>query len=166
MTAYNKLVIEPLCNTHNRSGFQCGEASLDDYLKKQAKQDVKRRISRVFVARERYRPSVIVGYYTLSMLSIELNHLPQLLARRLPRHPIPAALIGRLAVSQKAQGTGVGKILLADAIKRVLSVSAEISIYTVEVDAINEGAEHFYQQFGFLPLDTNNRRLFLPLKSF
>lgn len=166
MTAYCNLVIEPLCSIHDRSSFQCGEASLDNYIKKQAKQDVKRRISRVFVAREQDRPSIIVGYYTLSTLSIELNHLPQLLARKLPKHPIPAALVGRLAVSQQAQGAGVGKILLADAIKRVLSVSAEIAIYTVVVDTINEGAGRFYQQFGFLPLDTDNRRLFLPLKSF
>ena len=107
-----------------------------------------------------------MGYYTLSTLSIELNHLPQLLARKLPKHPVPAALIGRLAVSQQIQGSGVGKLLIADAIKRVLSVSDEIAIYAMVVDAINEGAGRFYQQFGFLPLNTESQRLFLPLKSF
>lgn len=166
MTSYNNLVIEPLCSTHDRPSFQCGETSLDYYIKKQAKQDVKRRVSRVFVARESNEPSIIVGYYTLSTLSIELNHLPQLLARKLPKHPVPAALIGRLAVSQQIQGSGVGKLLIADAIKRVLSVSDEIAIYAMVVDAINEGAGRFYQQFGFLPLNTESQRLFLPLKSF
>jgi len=166
VTGYKNVVIEPLSSIHDRSGFLCGESALDSYIKRQAKQDVKRRVSRVFVAIETDNPSCIVAYYTLSTLSIELSHLPQSLARRLPKHPIPAALLGRLAVSQHAQGAGVGSILVADAIKRILSVSDEIAIYAVVVDALNEGAGHFYQQFGFLPLTTGSQRLFLPLKSF
>ena len=166
MTEYQNLVIERLNNSHNRPGFQCGVASLDNYLKKQAKQDIKRRISRAFVAITPTSPATIEGYYTLSSLSIELNHLPEKLARKLPRHPIPAALIGRLAVSERAQGYGVGKMLLMDAIKRTLGVSDEIAIYAVVVDAIDASAEHFYQQFGFSTMPSGNGRLFLPLKSF
>ena len=162
MTDYKNLIIEPLNTSHDRPGFQCGESSLDEYIKKQAKQDVKRRVSRVFVARELDKPGIILAYYTLSTLSIEL---PPPLARKLPRHPIPAALIGRLAVSQQVQGYGVGRMLVADAIKRILGVSNEIAIYAVVVDALNEGARRFYQQFGFMPLNVPGRRLFLPLKS-
>jgi GNAT superfamily N-acetyltransferase len=162
VTDYKNLIIEPLNTSHDRPGFQCGESSLDEYIKKQAKQDVKRRVSRVFVARELDKPGIILAYYTLSTLSIEL---PPPLARKLPRHPIPAALIGRLAVSQQVQGYGVGRMLVADAIKRILGVSNEIAIYAVVVDALNEGARRFYQQFGFVPLNVHSRRLFLPLKS-
>jgi GNAT superfamily N-acetyltransferase len=165
MIDYRSLVIEPLSSTHNRPGFQCGAASLDNYLKKQAKQDVKRRISRVFVATTPELPSTVVGYYTLSTLSIELKQLPEEVARKLPRHPIPAALIGRLAVSEQAQGFGIGKMLLMDAIKRTLGISDEIAIYAMVVDAIDEQAEYFYQQFGFSLLSSETRRLFLPLKS-
>jgi len=166
VTGYKNLVIEPLSSIHDRPGFLCGESALDSHIKRQAKQDVKRRVSRVFVAIETDNPSCIVAYYTLITLSIELNHLPQSLARRLPKHPIPVALLGRLAVSQHAQGTGVGSILVADAIKRILSVSDEIAIYAVVVDALNEAVGRFYQQFGFLPLAIDSQRLFLPLKSF
>lgn len=166
MTDCHNLVIEPLSSTHNRSGFQCGVVSLDNYLKKQAKQDVKRRISQVFIATTPESPSAVVGYYTLSTLSIELKQLPKEVTRKLPRHPIPAALIGRLAVGEHAQGQDVGKMLLMDAIKRTLSVSNDIAIYAMVVDAIDERAEHFYQQFGFSLLPSGNRRLFLPLKSF
>jgi GNAT superfamily N-acetyltransferase len=162
VTDYKNLIIEPLNTSHDRPGFQCGESSLDEYIKKQAKQDVKRRVSRVFVARELDKPGIILAYYTLSTLSIEL---PPPLARKLPRHPIPAALIGRLAVSQQVQGYGVGRMLVADAIKRILGVSNEIAIYAVVVDALNEGARRFYQQFGFVPLNVHSRRLFIPLKS-
>ncbi len=166
MTDHQSLVIEPLSSTHDRSSFQCGVDSLDDYLKKRAKQDVKRRISRVFVAVEPESPATIKGYYTLSTLSIELNRLPEELARKLPKHPVPAALIGRLAVNQQAQGVGIGKMLLVDAIKRTLAVSGEIAIYAMVVDAIDEQVERFYQPFGFTPLCAKSRRLFLPLKAF
>jgi GNAT superfamily N-acetyltransferase len=165
MTDYSQLVIRPLDSDHHRHVFHCGVASLDSYLRKQAHQDVKRRISRVFVATTPESPNSIAGYYTLSTLSIELNQLPQTLARKLPRHPVPAALLGRLAVNQAAQRHGVGKMLLADAIKRTLAVSDEIAIYAMIVDAIDERAQSFYEQFGFLPLSSENRRLFLPLKS-
>ena len=165
MTDSQNLVIAPLNPTHDRTGFECGVDALDRYLKRQAKQDSKRRIARVFVATKPGNPSSVIGYYTLSTLSIELNQLPEKLARKLPEHPVPAALIGRLAVSDAAQGQGVGKMLLADAIKRTLVVSDQIAIYAIVVDAINENTKGFYEQFGFIPISDDSPRLFLPLKS-
>jgi len=165
MNDFQNLVIAPLNRTHDRKGFQCGVEALERYLKKQAKQDIRRRISRVFVATKPDKPKAVIGYYTLSTLSIELNHLPEKQARKLPKHPVPAALIGRLAVSNAAQGRGVGKMLLADALKRTLAVSDHIAIYAMVVDAINDNAKGFYEQFGFTRLCDNSPRLFLPLKS-
>lgn len=165
MTDYSNLVIEPLNSSHDRPGFHCGIASLDNYIQKQARQDVKRRVSRVFVASDAEDPSTIVGYYTLSTLAIELSDLPQALARKLPRHPVPVALLGRLAVNQAAQGHGVGRMLLVDAIKRTLAVSEEIAIYAMVVDAIDKRAQRFYEQFGFSSLSSGSHRLLLPLKS-
>lgn len=165
MTDYSRLVIEALNARHDRAGFQCGVRSLDDYIHRQARQDEKRRISRVFIATEFDRPKDIAGFYTLSAISIELSHLPPNLSGKLPRHPIPAALIGRLAVARGAQGNGIGKILMADAIERTLAVSNDIAIYSIVVDAIDERAQEFYRQFGFVPLTSENRRLFLALKS-
>jgi len=165
MTDYSNLVIKPIDSRHDRPGFHCGVASLDDYIRKQARQDVKRRVSRVFVAAAAEHPNTIVGYYTLSTLSIELCQLPEALARKLPRHPVPAALLGRLAVKQQAQGYGVGRMLLVDAIKRTLSISENIAIYAMVVDAIDERTQQFYEQFGFSPLSSESHRLFFPLKS-
>lgn len=166
MTDYSSLFVSALGSDHERSSFRCGTLSLDDYLHKQASQDVKRRISRVFVATTPANPHVIVGYYTLSTLSIELGQLPRELARKLPRHPVPAALLGRLAVDQRAQGYGIGKMLLVNAIQRTLAISDEIAIYAMIVDALDERARSFYVQFGFSQLDSeDHRRLFLPLKS-
>jgi GNAT superfamily N-acetyltransferase len=74
-------------------------------------------------------------------------------------------LIGRLAVDQSAQSKGVGKMLLADAVKRVLVVSDEIAIYAIVVDAINHDAQKFYKSFGFTLLNDDNHRMFLAIKS-
>ncbi len=166
MNDFYNLIIEPLNTTHDRPNFSCGIEIFDNYLQKQATQDIKRHISRVFVAVEKDRPKEVVGYYTLSSLSIELSQLPENLSRKLPKHPVPAVLIGRLAVSQFAQGKGVGKMLLADAVKRLLSVSDEVAVYALVVDAVNNNAKRFYERFGFNPLRDDGQRLFLAIKSF
>ncbi|HER25736.1 MAG TPA: GNAT family N-acetyltransferase [Rhodospirillales bacterium] len=165
MTDKPDLVIEPLGKKHNRAAFSCGTDELDTYLQRQASQDTKRRIARIFVIRSAADDQTILGYYTLSALSIDLSSLPSDLAKKLPKHPLPAALIGRLAVSTKSQGTGIGKVLLADAIKRTLALSDEIGVYAMVVDALNTDAEAFYQGFGFSKLNAATNRLFLPLKS-
>jgi len=166
MSSGSELVIEPLNRNPNRTAFICGIESLDRYLKLQANQDIKRRVSRLFVVRSRQDETRVLGYYTLSTLSIDLSLLPEKLAKKLPKHPIPAALIGRLAVDISAQGKGIGKMLLSSAIKRTLAVSDEIAIYAMVVDAINEQAESFYKQYGFAHLASKGNRLLLPLKSF
>ena len=129
------------------------------------KQSAKRRISRVFVARPSRDIATVPGYYTLSTFSIDLSALPEKVAKKLPRHPVPAALIGRLAVDISMQGKGVGKMLLANAIKRTLTISDDIAIYAMVVDAIDEEAESFYKRYGFFHLAHRGSRLFLPLKS-
>lgn len=166
MMNLQNLLIVPLDAAHKRGGFHCNVEALDQYLHKQAGQDIRRRISRIFVAVLPDNPKEVMGYYTLSSLSIRLEQLPQKLARKLPKHPVPAALIGRLAVTHNAQACGIGKMLLVDAIKRTLSVSDQIAIYAMVVDAINDNAKGFYEQFGFMRLSDNSSRLFLPLKSF
>lgn len=166
MRKYQNLVIEQLSTIHERKSFSCGDESLNTYIQKQAKQDIKRRIGRVFVATLKENPSTIIGYYSLSSLSIELNELPESQICKLPKYPVPAALIGRLAVDKNAKGYGIGKMLLTDAIKRTIAVSNNIAIYAIVVDALDSNAEAFYKQFGFSHLNNKGKRLFLPLKSF
>jgi GNAT superfamily N-acetyltransferase len=160
MSLESGLVIEPLNRIHDRAAFSSGNKSLDRYLQRQSSQDIKRR-----VCRARQDKTRVWGYYTLSTLAIDLSELPEKVAKKLPRHPIPAALIGRLAVDISEQGKGIGKLLLSDALKRTLAVSGEIAIYAIVVDAINKEAESFYMQYGFAHLASKGKRLYLPLKS-
>ena len=123
MSFDSQLVIELLNRDHNRTTLNCGNDPLNSYLKQQATQDIKRHVSRIFIARSPGNKTTILGYYTLSTLSIDLSDLPEKVARKLPKHPLPAALIGRLAVELSMQGHGVGQMLLANALKRTLAVA-------------------------------------------
>ena len=164
MTEPETLVVEPLGRRHDRAAFSCGEPELDRYLARRAGQDVRRRIARVFVCTARGDDSVL-GFYTLSALSIDLSSLPERLSRRLPRHPVPCALVGRFAIDRSAQGRGLGRLLLADAIKRVVAAGDSMAIHAVIVDAKNDDARRFYTSFGFTSLQDDPMRLFLPLGS-
>ena len=157
-------LIEPLGNDHDRAAFSCGEPSLDAYIRRQAGQDVRRGVSRVFVA-ILDDPEQIAGFYTLSATAVEARTLPPELAQKLPKHPLPAALIGRLAVDERHQGRGIGRYLLMDAFTRALAASAAIGIYAVVVDAINEKAQAFYRRYGFKAFPETPNRLFIPLKT-
>jgi GNAT superfamily N-acetyltransferase len=156
------LAFEPLKKTHDRSSFSCGEAALDDWFRKRASQDNKRNVARVFVAVDRSCRDTVVGFYSLSAFTIALDSLPEDLANKLPRYAaLPAAIIGRLARSEAVRGRGVGELLVADAIKRILAADAKLAIFAIVVDAMNERAAEFYQSFGFVPLPDTPRRLFL-----
>ena len=153
-------VIEPLNKQHRRDSFSCGEPPLDLYLRQYARQSAEKGLGRTFVAVADGSADV-VGYYTLSSGSISFADVPE----RLPRHPIPTAHIGRLAVDKKAQGRGLGSLLLADALGRVASVAAEIGIYAVELNAKSERAKRFYLRFGFVELIDDDKHLYLPINT-
>jgi ribosomal protein S18 acetylase RimI-like enzyme len=159
------LVIEPLGAHHDRAAFSCGEPALDSYLQRQASQDIRRRVAQVFVALGDM-PGKITGYYSLSATSFDKDELPPAQAKRLPHYPVPAAVLGRLAIDRMRQGQGLGELLLLDAIRRVIWASTTLAVHAVIVDAKNERAQAFYERYGFCPFTTEPRRLFLPLETF
>lgn len=153
--------LEPLSDQHDRASFVCGEEALDRYLRTQANQDIRRRIARCFVATETATRQ-LAAYYTIAAAGIPITELPPELSKRLPRYPsLPAVRIGRLAVDVKFRGRGLGGALLADAVRR--TPQAPPAVYTLLVDANNEEAAAFYRHYGFLPLASQSRTLFLPL---
>lgn len=137
---------------------------LDTYLQRQATQDVRRRIAQVFVARGE-KPSAVAGYYTLSATSIDKAGLPPTLSKRLPHYPVPAAILGRLAIDRAHQGQGLGALLLIDAMRRVVRASATLAVHALVVDAKNERAYTFYARYGFQAFAGDGRRMFLTLET-
>jgi ribosomal protein S18 acetylase RimI-like enzyme len=155
--------IEPLSPEHDRSQFFSGSDALDRYLREHASQDIKRRIATCLVA-VNVTSRDVAGYYTLSAASVALNALSAEIAKKLPRYPtVPAALLGRLAVSRAYQGRGLGGVLLADALKR--TARAELGVFAMLVDAKDESAQRFYERHGFTLLPGDARLLCLPISA-
>jgi predicted GNAT family N-acyltransferase len=109
-------------------------------------------------------PSVL-GFYTLSMANVETTTLPRKHRSNVPSHPLPVALIGRLARDLRARGQGVGETLLVDAFRRIVPAASAIGCYGVIVDAKDSDALAFYQPYGFEPLppDRYPRRMFIAI---
>lgn len=148
---------------HDRTGFRCGEAALDEYLRVRAGQDVQRGAASVFVAVSP-ESNEILGYYTLSAYSVELVDLPHDIRKKLPRYGrIPAILLGRLAVHESARGQKLGGFMLLDALHRALN--AEIGWAVFLVQAKHEQAAAFYRHFGFQPFEHNGLILFINRKA-
>lgn len=154
------LRIEPLGKQHERAGFTCGQPELDDWFRQRASQDERRNVSRVFVAVD--DALGVVGFYSLSSFTLSLENLPDEIARKLPHYDaIPAALIGRLARDEKASGLGIGELLLADAVRRILGASNTLAVFAIVVDAKDDRAARFYEAFGFQTFPLQPNRLFL-----
>lgn len=154
--------IAVLDSTHQREEFSCENEILDNYLKKQASQDVKRQLSACFVMVD--EENNVKGYYTLSNASIPRENLPLSIAKKLPRNyeNPPATLLGRLAIDKSLFGQGAGAVLLIQALRRCFHQSKIIGSMAVIVDPIDENAISFYDKFGFLQLDTG--KMFLEMK--
>lgn len=152
--------IELLKKHHDRAAFSCGNQQLDRYLYSTATQDKKRNIAIPYVIVDRKRQKII-GYYTLSMSSINLESLPQNLAKKLPKYPIVGvSLIGRLAVALDYRGYGWGKLLIMDALYKSFQVSKTTGCFAVIVDAIDDEAVKFYQRFEFQSFPDQPYKLF------
>jgi GNAT superfamily N-acetyltransferase len=156
--------IEALSEHHDRAAFSCGVEALDSYLHRQANQDLARKTAAAFVLTATASPAVL-GFYTLSSLSLLGVQLPEKLAKKLPsRSPLGVTLLGRMAVSTQLQGTGLGEFLLLNALERAWQASQHIASWAVVVDA-KQDVRDFYLRYGFISLPSQPNRLFLPMKT-
>lgn len=108
----------------------------------------------------------IAGFYTLSAYSVELDKIPDEIAKKLTRMPeVPATLIGRLARSDAFRGQRIGESLLTDALKRSMANSKSVASWAVIVDAKDANAVAFYKKYGFIEIPSTPSRLFLPMET-
>lgn len=158
-----KYIITRLDSNHDKQEFSSGSIYLDNYLKTQASQDAKKNVS-VTHALTQSNSKQIIGYYTISSIGIDAGELPKETIKKLPKYPIlPGILLGRLAVDKKNHGNKIGSFLLIDALKRSISISNQIGITAVIVDAKDNKASDFYKHFGFIEFPENKYKLFLPI---
>ncbi len=157
------LKIEELRRKHNRSEFDCGASELNQYLKTIARQHIIKGISRTFILIDSETPADILGFFTLAFCEIRASDLPAHLSKKYPPRA-PAAKLARLAVSKNRQRQGLGSLMMINAMERTLIVSSHMGIIGFFVDAKDNGAKKYYEQFGFLALPSNPLTLFVPLK--
>jgi GNAT superfamily N-acetyltransferase len=171
------VVLVPLSKKLSVKDFDCGNRELNDYLKHYALKNDLLMMGKTFVAltEENYT----IGYFTLSNAQIERTAIPVQTGKKLPRYPIPAVRISRLAIDRTVQGRGIGAWMLIRALEKALQVSevsggeprsvgarrANSGNYAVLVDAIDEKAKAFYLKYGFLPLNNQSLSLFLPMET-
>ena len=137
---------EPITETHFIESFSCGVPVLDEWLKRHALKNEISGASRTFVV---CQDRQVVGYYTLATGSIEHHDAPGKIRRNMP-DPIPVMVLGRLAVDQERQHTGLGRGLLKDAVLRTLTVSQHAGMKALLVHALSEDAKRFYTRNGFI----------------
>lgn len=148
---------------HNRANFDCGESSLNLYLFELASQHQRNGIATTHVLFEDHTPTQILGYYTLAAAQVSFDALQDADRRHLPRYPVPAARLARLAVALHEQGHGLGESLLQDAVKRCLALRSDLGMRVLIVDALHEHAAAFYRLHGFRETTQHARTLYLPL---
>jgi GNAT superfamily N-acetyltransferase len=147
---------------HDRSGFDCGVAALNEYLRTSLGQHGRRDLTRGYVAVE--SENRVVGYFTLAAGRLSVSVFPE--RGGLPaKMPLPTTLLGRLAVDKAWQGRGIGAALLAYALRVAVAGAESIASAVIEVDAKDDAARSFYAKFGFRSLTDDQAHMFLPMET-
>jgi GNAT superfamily N-acetyltransferase len=145
---------------HLLADFECGERTLDDWLKRRALANQSTGASRTFVVSDEQQR--VWGYYALAVGAVSHQEASSALRRNMP-DPIPVIVLARLAVDFRAQGMKLGAGLLQDAVARTLSVAENAGVRALLVHALNERAKQFYQHYGFQPSPLKPMTLMLRL---
>jgi GNAT superfamily N-acetyltransferase len=154
---------QPLDDEHRVNGFDSGVGSLDTWLIRHARAAAGAGSARTYVVVDSEQDRV-VGYHALSVASIEHSEATDRASRGMPKHPIPAMLLARLAVDRSVQGRGLGAFLLKDAMTRAVSVADQAGVRLLLVHAVDDEARAFYERFGFEPSPTDPMNMQLLIK--
>ncbi|MEN5061154.1 GNAT family N-acetyltransferase [Luteimonas sp. TWI1416] len=150
---------------HDRAGFSCGVAALDDYLRRQASQHHRDGIATTHVLVDDSAPRQVLGYCALSAAQLQLEELEPGDRARLPAYPIPAIRMARLAVNTDAQGRGYGQLLVGHAVNIALATRQTLGVRVLIVDAKDDAAARFYEVYGFRRTASHSLALYLPIST-
>ncbi len=153
---------EPLAASHQVDDFECGEAALDDWLKRRALANQSSGASRTFVVSD--ESGHVRGYYAMAAGAVAHELATSGVRRNMP-DPVPVMVLARLAVDRRAQGLHLGGALLQDAVNRAVAVSQNAGVRALIVHALHEKARQFYEHYGFQPSPSHPMTLMLRLSS-
>jgi GNAT superfamily N-acetyltransferase len=154
---------EPISKKHERDAFDCGEEPLNEFLRHYARKSHGAGGAKTFVAVADADGKTVLGFYSLSPVSIEYARAPHIVKRGLGCYDVPGFRLARLAVSREMQGKGLGGQLLLAAGRRCLRAASEVGGVMLVIDAKNESVAAWYTRYGAVPLSDTARTLVLPL---
>ena len=154
--------LERLHRDHPRKQFRCGEEPVDEWLAARALQNQEKHLSVTKVLVD--EAGAVAGYYTLATGQVDFGDLPAEVAKRLPRRALPVAVLAWLGVSTERQGQGLGRLLLAQALRDCYEAGQTFAFVAVILDCLNDAAKAFYQRYDFEELPGHPYRLFLSAK--
>ena len=137
---------QPLVAAHLLDEFACGEASLDEWLKRRALANQFSGASRTFAVTD--PDDRVYGYYAMAAGAVSHQTATRGMRRNMP-DPIPVMVLARLAVDHRAQGIKLGAALLQDAVNRAVTVSQNAGVRALLVHALHDRAKQFYEHYGF-----------------
>lgn len=155
----------PISKHHNRASFDCGDAALNQFLQRHARQSHEKGGAKTFLAVDNADNKKILGFYSLSPASIAYERTPEIIKRGLARHEVPVFRLSRLAVDRSVQGAGLGGQLLLSAGHRCLLVATQAGGVALLIDAKNERVAPWYTNYGAAPLLDAPLSLLLPFKT-
>ena len=153
---------QPLSADHQLNTFNCGETSLDEWLKRRAILNQANGASRAFVVVD--ESQLVMGYYALAAGAVHHQDATRSIRQNIP-DPIPVMVLARLAVDIRTQGMQLGAGLLRDAVDRSLAVAKNTGVRALLVHALHERAKEFYLYFGFQASPVHPLTLMLRLKA-
>jgi len=155
----NGFRLEPLRRDHARRKFRCGEEAVDDWLATKALQHQDKHLSATKVLID--EGDALAGFYTLATGQVDFSDLPAEVVKRLPRRLLPVAILAWLGVHAAHQGRGLGRLLLAQALRDCFEAGKTFAFIAIILDCLNDEAKNFYQRWDFQELPGHPYRLFL-----
>jgi len=157
---------EPISRKHDRKAFDCGDAAMNDFLQRYARQSHDFGAAKTFLAVEDADNKTILGFYTLAPASLTYADTSGVMRRSLAQHDVPGFRLARIATHIRFQGQGLGGQLLAAAARRCLRAATEVGGVILIVDAKNDRAAQWYTSYGAVPLSNKPLTLVMSLTTF
>jgi hypothetical protein len=157
---------EAIAKAHNRKAFDCGDAAMNDFLQRYARQAHEQNASKTFCAIADAAPNRILGFYTVTPSAVAYDGVPNSMAKGLAQHEVSGFKLARLASDITVAGQGLGGQLLVAAALRCLRIAGEGGGILLIIDAKSERAAHWYKRYGAEALLDRPLTLVMPLTSF
>jgi GNAT superfamily N-acetyltransferase len=157
---------EAITKTHDRKAFDCGDAEMNTFLWRYARQSHELGSAKTFLAVDDSNPQKILGFYSLAPAALAHERVPEILRRGLARHDVPGFRLARLATHIDVQGQGLGGQLLGAAARRCIRAATEVGGVVLIIDAKNERAAKWYAGYGGVSLQDTPNTLVIALSTF